>query len=424
MPHILVVDDNPDILEALDLLLGLHGYTVQTASDKKQALFVVSHQVIDLVIQDMNFAQGVTSGNDGKSLFLALKAIKPDLPIILITAWAQLETAIELVKAGATDYLQKPWDDNKLLELIAQYSQASDNQNLLVSSENPGMIYQSPEMHALMNDADKVAGAEVNVLISGANGSGKEKLADYIHQHSQRYNQAFIKVNMGALPHELMEAELFGAEKGAFTGANQARQGRFEAAHQGTLFLDEIGNLSLSGQMKLLRVLQTGEFERLGSNHTMKVDVRVLSATNVDLTLAVKQGNFREDLYYRLNVIELHLPALRERKADIIPLAKHFIGNEYLLDDDAKQYLLANAWQGNVRELENACKRAMVFASNQRITRNDFQPLVQGGNVLNEKEQIEKMLIKHEGVIKHAAAELGLSRQALYRRIEKHGIHS
>jgi DNA-binding NtrC family response regulator len=397
---------------------------VQTASDKKQALFVVSHQVIDLVIQDMNFAQGVTSGNDGKSLFLALKAIKPDLPIILITAWAQLETAIELVKAGATDYLQKPWDDNKLLELIAQYSQASDNQNLLVSSENPGMIYQSPEMHALMNDADKVAGAEVNVLISGANGSGKEKLADYIHQHSQRYNQAFIKVNMGALPHELMEAELFGAEKGAFTGANQARQGRFEAAHQGTLFLDEIGNLSLSGQMKLLRVLQTGEFERLGSNHTMKVDVRVLSATNVDLTLAVKQGNFREDLYYRLNVIELHLPALRERKADIIPLAKHFIGNEYLLDDDAKQYLLANAWQGNVRELENACKRAMVFASNQRITRNDFQPLVQGGNVLNEKEQIEKMLIKHEGVIKHAAAELGLSRQALYRRIEKHGIHS
>jgi DNA-binding NtrC family response regulator len=269
-----------------------------------------------------------------------------------------------------------------------------------------------------------VAGAEVNVLISGANGSGKEKLADYIHQHSQRNNQAFIKVNMGALPHELMEAELFGAEKGAFTGANQARQGRFEAAHQGTLFLDEIGNLSLSGQMKLLRVLQTGEFERLGSNHTIKVDVRVLSATNVDLTLAVKQGNFREDLYYRLNVIELHLPALRERKADIIPLAKHFIGNEYLLDDDAKQYLLANAWQGNVRELENACKRAMVFASNQRITRNDFQSLVQGGNVLNEKEQIEKMLIKHEGVIKHAAAELGLSRQALYRRIEKHGIHS
>jgi DNA-binding NtrC family response regulator len=423
MPHILVVDDNPDILEALDLLLGLHGYTVQTASDKKQALFVVSHQVIDLVIQDMNFAQGVTSGNDGKSLFLALRAIKTDLPIILITAWAQLETAIELVKAGATDYLQKPWDDNKLLELIAQYSLRADKQNQSVSSENPGMIYQSPEMHALMNDADKVAGAEVNVLISGANGSGKEKLADYIHQHSRRENQPFIKVNMGALPHELMEAELFGAEKGAFTGANQARQGRFEAAHQGTLFLDEIGNLSLSGQMKLLRVLQTGEFERLGSNHTIQVDVRVLSATNVDLTLAVKQGSFREDLYYRLNVIELHLPALRERKADIIPLAKHFIGNEYLLDDDAKQYLLANTWQGNVRELENACKRAMVFASNQRITRNDFQSLVQGGNVLNEKEQIEKMLIKHDGVIKHAAAELGLSRQALYRRIEKHGIY-
>jgi len=423
MPHILVVDDNPDILEALDLLLGLHGYTVQTASNKKQALFVVTHQVVDLVIQDMNFAQGVTSGNDGKSLFLELKALKADLPIILITAWAQLETAIELVKAGATDYLQKPWDDKKLLELIAEYCHTSDNQNLTASSKKPGMIYQSPEMFALMNDADKVAAAEVNVLISGANGSGKEKLADYIHQHSERKNQPFIKVNMGALPHELMEAELFGAEKGAFTGANQARQGRFEAAHKGTLFLDEIGNLSLSGQMKLLRVLQTGEFERLGSNHTLKVDVRVFSATNVDLTLAVKQGSFREDLYYRLNVIELHLPALRERKADIIPLAKHFIGKEYSLDDDAKQYLLGNTWQGNVRELENACKRAIVFASNQLITQNDFQSLVQSGSVLNEKQQIEKMLVKHEGVIKHAATELGMSRQTLYRRIEKHGIN-
>ncbi len=422
MPHILVVDDNPDILEALDLLLGLHGYTVQTASNKKQALFVVTHQVIDLVIQDMNFAQGVTSGNDGKSLFLALKAIKPDLPIILITAWAQLETAIELVKAGATDYLQKPWDDNKLLELIAQYSDVANNHNMSASSKISGMIYQSPEMHALMNDADKVAEAEINVLISGANGSGKEKLADYIHQHSKRKNQPFIKVNMGALPHELMEAELFGAEKGAFTGANQARQGRFEAAHKVTLFLDEIGNLSLSGQMKLLRVLQTGEFERLGSNHTIKVDVRVLSATNVDLTLAVKQGSFREDLYYRLNVIELHLPALKARKADIIPLAKHFIGNEYSLDDDAKQYLLTNTWQGNVRELENACKRAIVFASNKCITQNEFQSLVHSASVLNEKEQIEKMLVKHTGVIKHAAEELGLSRQALYRRIEKHGI--
>lgn len=422
MPHILVVDDNPDILEALDLLLGLHGYTVQTASNKKQAIFAVEHQFIDLVIQDMNFAQGVTSGNDGKSLFLALKASKPDLPIILITAWAQLETAVELVKAGATDYLQKPWDDSRLLELIGQYSLKANNPSLSASSRTHGMIYQSPEMHGLISDADKVAGAEVNVLISGANGSGKEKLADYIHQHSRRNTQPFIKVNMGALPHELMEAELFGAEKGAFTGANQARQGRFEAADKGTLFLDEIANLSLSGQMKLLRVLQTGEFERLGSNHTLKVDVRVFSATNADLTLAVKQGSFREDLYYRLNVIELHLPALKERKADIIPLAEHFIGNEYSLDDDAKQYLLSNTWQGNVRELENACKRAVVFASSQQITQNDFQSLVQSGSTLNEKEQIQKVLIKHAGVIKHAAAELGLSRQALYRRIEKHQI--
>ena len=423
MPHILVVDDNPDILDALDLLLGLHGYTVQTASNKKQALLAVTHKAIDLVIQDMNFAQGVTSGKDGKSLFLALKAIKPELPIILITAWAQLEIAVELVKAGATDYLQKPWDDNKLLELVAQYSHKEDNQNVFASSEKSAMIFQSPEMFELMNDTQRVAEAEVNVLIGGANGSGKEKLADHIHQHSMRKHQPFIKVNMGALPHELMEAELFGAEKGAFTGANQARQGRFEAAHQGTLFLDEIGNLSLSGQMKLLRVLQTGEFERLGSNHTIKVDVRVLSATNIDLTLAVKQGSFREDLYYRLNVIELHLPPLRERKADIIPLATHFIGSKYSLTDDAKQYLLANHWSGNVRELENACKRAMVFANGKHITQNDLQSQVSNASVLTEKQQIEKVLTKHAGVIKHAAEELGLSRQTLYRRIEKYGIN-
>lgn len=456
MGKVLVVDDNPDILEALDLLLSLHGYQVETANNKKQALMVVACQSINLVIQDMNFEHGVTSGDEGKHLFRELRALKPDLPVILITAWTQLETAVELVKAGATDYLQKPWDDIKLLELVAQYSREYLNKSTHINSnkttninsnktshqtsqaainEKPvigtaldnqhqgqAFIYQSHQMFTLMADAKKVAAAEVNVLITGANGSGKEKLADFIHQQSKRNNASLIKVNMGALPHELMEAELFGAEKGAFTGANQARQGRFEAAHGGTLFLDEIGNLSLAGQMKLLRVLQTGEFERLGSNETIKVDVRVLTATNANLSLAIKQGEFREDLYYRLNVIELHLPVLKERKADIIPLAQYFIGGEYSLSDDAKQYLLSCPWQGNVRELENACKRALVFANGQCIAVEDFNGLQTISHQQNEKQAIEQMLIKHAGVIKHAATELGLSRQALYRRIEKHQI--
>ncbi|WP_057830203.1 sigma-54-dependent transcriptional regulator [Colwellia sp. TT2012] len=429
MTQILIVDDNPDILEALELLLSLHGYRVLTATNVKQALLAVAHQCVDLVIQDMNFAQGITSGKEGKSLFNALKALNNDLPIILITAWTQLETAIALVKGGATDYLQKPWDDNKLLELVAQYSQKSkaklNEKNSTDYNKKPtqDFIYQSQIMHKLIAQAGKVAGATVNVLITGANGSGKEKLADYIHQQSPRFNNAFIKVNMGALPHELMEAELFGAEKGAFTGANQARIGRFEAADNGTLFLDEIANLPLSGQMKLLRVLQTGEFERLGSSTTIKVDVRVLSASNADLTLAVQQGTFRQDLYYRLNVIELHLPELAQRQADIVPLAEYFIGSDYSLSDEAKHALTSHAWPGNVRELENACKRALVFADNNLLTLSDFQlDANPESSVVDEKSQIEQVLIKHNGVIKHSATELGLSRQALYRRIEKYQI--
>ena len=430
MIKVLVVDDNPDIIAALDLLLGLHGYQVLTAATKKQALMTASLQAVDLVIQDMNFEQGLTSGSEGKCLFHELQALKPGLPVILITAWTQLETAVELVKAGAADYLQKPWDDNKLLALVARYSEKAQGKGsagaetaLVEGSEaQQQFIYQSPVMLALMADAEKVAPAPVNVLITGANGSGKEKLADYLHRHSQRKNAPLIKVNMGAIPQELMEAELFGAEKGAYTGANQARKGRFEAADGGTLFLDEIGNLSLSGQMKLLRVLQTGEFERLGSNETLKVDVRVLSATNSELPRAIKLGTFREDLYYRLNVIELHLPQLKARKADILPLAQYFIGSGYSLSGDARQYLLSCPWPGNVRELENACKRALVFAQDTCIRAGDFKGLAGENTPANEKQQIEQVLIKHGGVIKHAATELGLSRQALYRRLQKYRI--
>jgi DNA-binding NtrC family response regulator len=450
MKRILVVDDNPDILDALDLLLSLHDYQVVTASSVKEAVLIVTRQKIDLVLQDMNFDDGITSGNDGKSLFYDIKQSTPDLPVILMTAWGQLETAIELVKAGAADYLAKPWDDTKLLAVISEHlvkipttvktatnlSHRGNEAHSSDSNEKP-LVYQSLQMQQLVEMANKVAQSDINVFISGANGSGKEKLADHIHQQSKRAHRPFIKVNMGALPAQLMEAELFGAEKGAFTGANNARIGRFEAADGGTLFLDEIGNLSLIGQTKLLRVLQTGEFERLGSSKTLHADVKVISATNSNLVDAISQGEFREDLYYRLNVVELNLLPLVNRPDDILPLARHFIGTGYSFDEQAQQWLLRHTWPGNVRELENTCKRALVFASSELIT---LQALTGYLNVANtaainhkrvkltessavsEKLRIQHALDKHQWTIARAASELNLSRQTLYRRIEKYQI--
>jgi DNA-binding NtrC family response regulator len=419
MAKILVVDDNPDILDALDLLLSLHDYEVITANNKKDAVLAVSRQHVDLIIQDMNFTYSATSGDEGLSLFYEIQNIKPDIPIVLITAWSHLDKAVELVKAGAVDYLQKPWDDRKLLDTIAKYVNNMPS-TIPAATPNPFIVF-SPVMLELQARAEKVAQSDINVLITGANGAGKEKLADHIHQHSARNQQPFVKVNMGALPHDLMEAELFGAEKGAFTGANEQRIGRFEAANGGTLFLDEIGNLTLSGQMKLLRVLQTGEFERVGSSKTQKVDVRVISATNANLPQAIKNGEFREDLFYRLNVVELHLPPLKDRKEDIIPLAEHFIGATYQLTSSAKTHLLAQPWSGNVRELQNACQRACVFSQNNQLDAAAFSSHSET-SISSEKERIEQALQKHQGVIKHAAQELGLSRQALYRRLEKYQI--
>jgi DNA-binding NtrC family response regulator len=438
MKRVLVVDDNPDILDALDLLLSLHNYQVVTASTVKDAVIAANNQSIDLIIQDMNFSQGTTSGDEGKSLFYQLKELVPNTPIILITAWSQLETAIELVKSGATDYLPKPWNDEKLLEVIAANISVKSSENVKnqISKANkqqtntPQFIVESQPMKQLVAMANKVAASEISVLITGANGSGKERIADYIHQHSPRAGNPFIKVNMGALASELMEAELFGAEKGAYTGATAARVGRFEAADGGTLFLDEIGNLSLAGQMKLLRVLQTGQFERVGSSETMSVDVRVISATNSNLTQAIQDGLFREDLYYRLNVVELNLPPLFERKDDIIPLARHFVSGSHELAGETAQLLIQQPWSGNVRELENHCQRAMVLCSDHILLPEHF--MLDGSDTKlkaanakisdDDKIHVKTVLDKHQWVIARAASELGLSRQALYRRIEKHQL--
>ncbi|MEM9102967.1 MAG: sigma-54 dependent transcriptional regulator [Pseudomonadota bacterium] len=420
MTSILVIDDNPDILEALKLLLDLQGYRVVTAATAKEGLILANQQSIDLVIQDMNFSHHQTDGSEGNTLFFNLRQQHPNLPIVLLTAWGHIESAVALVKAGAVDYLTKPWDDNKLLRVIEQH--ISTPSEIMHSQRVPSnLIYQSDVMAQLMNLATRVAHSSMNLLITGPNGSGKEKLADYIHQHSDRVAKPFIKVNMGALPDDLMEAELFGAEKGAFTGAQTQRQGRFEVANGGTLFLDEIGNLNLKSQMKLLRVLQTGEFERLGSNDTQKVDVRVISATNANLPQAIANGTFREDLFYRINALELTLPALNDRREDIVALATHFIGDEHTLAMETQTYLKHRDWPGNVRELENACQRAKVFGEQKTLTPQDFElhPITA---IHGEQEHFQKVLDKHDWVIARAAAELGLSRQALYRRIAKYQL--
>ncbi|QLE86711.1 sigma-54-dependent Fis family transcriptional regulator [Shewanella sp. Scap07] len=462
MDTILIVDDNHAVCSALALMLELNDYHTISCYSPDEVLPILQQHDIALVLQDMNFTQDTTSGEEGKTLFYQIRAQQPALPIILLTAWTQLEVAVELVKEGAVDYMGKPWDDDKLLtsvnNLISLHALSRENSVLqkaehermqaLDGADLCGIVFGSVAMQRSVDLALQVAKSDVSVLITGPNGAGKDKLADIIHANSPLKHRPFIKVNIGALPMELLEAELFGAEAGAFTGANKVRIGRFEAADGGTLFLDEIGNLPLSGQVKLLRVLQTGEFERLGSHQTRKVNVRVISATNADLAEDIAQGRFREDLFYRLNVIELALAPLQQRLEDIIPLATHFIGQDFSIDKQAQQALQAHSWPGNVRELENACKRAVILAQDKRLTTADFgldtysttpvlnQAVTPASSAVSaavpspqeadkvdvDKHSIEQALQQHNGVIARVAKSLGLSRQALYRRMEKFGI--
>ncbi|MBY6185707.1 sigma-54 dependent transcriptional regulator [Marinobacter hydrocarbonoclasticus] len=438
MDRILIIDDNPAIGEALSLLLELDGHSTLCCTTPEAALEALEQEEIALAIQDMNFSADTTSGEEGRALFHALRSKQPDLPVILLTAWTDLETAVELVKAGASDYLGKPWDDQKLrltiqnlLELsrlrrqerARQYQQASQKHQL-ARFNLCGLQLHSAAMVSLLETATRVAPSDLPVLITGPNGAGKERIADILHANSSLRHQPFIKVNVGALPPDLMEAELFGVEAGAFTGATKSRMGRFEAADGGTLFLDELGNLPLSGQIKLLRVLQTGEFERLGSHQTRKVSVRVISATNADLPLAIQQGQFREDLYYRLNVVQLALPPLSERPEEILPLAEHFLDGKATLTEEARRALLAHPWPGNVRELENAIARAALLCQSGQISPDDLAlqappPAPTRTPSELDAETITQTLARHGGVIARAARALGISRQQLYRRMEK-----
>ncbi len=451
---ILIVDDEPPVARALERLLHGRGYTTRIEQSPAAAVEAVRDETFGAIISDMNFSPERTDGDEGTALFQAIRELDPELPVILMTAWASLERAVSLVREGAADYLEKPWDPDKLLPSLKNLldlratrlenrrlkgERERERDELVARYDLSGLVYRSPAMHRAVALAVQVARSEAPVLITGENGVGKEVIADLIQRNSAVKNGPYVRVNAGALPSELLEAELFGAEAGAFTGAAKSREGRFEAADGGTLFLDEVGNLSAHGQAALLRVLQTGEFERLGSTKTRKVTVRLLSATNTDLLGAIAKGLFREDLYYRLNVIEVRIPPLRRRPEDIAPLAEHFLkhysdGRISTIDDRTRRLLMSHAWPGNVRELSNRTQRAAIVCQNNVVTAADLG-LEEAASTaaaavsddiddstLDEGKRLERVLARHNGVVAHAAAELGLSRQALYRRLRRHGL--
>jgi DNA-binding NtrC family response regulator len=442
MRTVLIIDDQSAVREALSLLLSIHDIRPLAASMPEEGLALLARGNVDLVIADMNFSADTTSGEEGVALFHAIRERHPDLPVILLTGWTHLETAVQLVKAGAADYLSKPWDDAKLLATVENLLELSENaraagssrvsrrrrrEALEASYDLRGIVFASDDMLRVLELACQVARAEVPVLITGPNGAGKERIAEILHANSAVRDKPLVTVNCGALPSELIEAELFGAEAGAYTGATRAREGRFEAADGGTLFLDEIGNLPPAGQMKLLRVLESGEFERLGSTRTRKVKVRVISATNADLAALIRDGKFREDLFYRLNTIEIALPPLAERSEDILPLAEYFLDDGAVLSDDARDALAAYPWPGNVRELKNTIERAKLLCGREDISVAHLGlPAAPPGATRSlddpPREAVEEALRKAGGVISQAARALGLSRQALYRRMQRYGI--
>jgi DNA-binding NtrC family response regulator len=456
MSRVLIVEDQPAVANALAVLFEVHEIPFVIVNEPSRALNVLEGGTVGVVIQDMNFSPGATSGDEGVSLFRSLRRADPAVPVLLMTAWTSLETAVQLIREGASDYVAKPWDDDKLLASVRNLlkiralqaenerikdERARSRAELASHFDLAGIVYESESMHRLVTLAARVAAADVPILITGPNGSGKEKIAEIVQANSRRRESPFVKVNVGALPDELLESELFGAEAGAYTGSKKLRVGRFEAADGGTLFLDEIGNLSHAGQMKLLRVLQSREFERLGSSQTRRVDVRVICATNADLPLAIAKGQFREDLFFRLNVIELAVPPLRERPEDVLPLVRATLtnaagsppGEPFSLSAASERALVSHSWPGNVRELLNRLQRATLVARGKVLTPSDLgfvegepvpgRPAADSSDPCpDERASLEALLSRHAGSVSRAADEIGVSRQALYRRMERLGI--
>lgn len=450
--RLLIADDQPHILEALELLLRPEGYRLVSARTPVEALARFAESEFDGLLIDLNYSRDTTSGKEGLDLISAIRAREAHLPVIVMTAWASVDLAVDAMRRGASDFIQKPWDNTRLLtilrtqtELFAlqRRTQRLEAENRLLRAEGaPEFLAESPSMHPVVELMTRVGPSDASILITGEHGTGKEVVAQTIHRLSQRAHRSLIAVNTGALPDGTFESELFGHVKGSFTDARADRIGRFELASGGTLFLDEIANIPPRQQAKLLRVLETGEFERVGSSTTRTVDVRMLSATNADLRAATAAGEFREDLLFRLNTVEIRLPALRERREDIPILAAHFLSRysgRYRrpisgIEPAALQAILDYPWPGNVRELDHTIERAVLMARGTQLQAADLglyaqTPTGSAQQALDdlsleavEAVLVRKALSRSNGNVSHAAEALGLSRGALYRRMEKYNL--
>ena len=447
--RVLVADDQPHILEAVELLLGPRGIRADCVRSPQLVLEALGEADYDVVLIDLNYTRDTTSGQEGLDLLARIQEIDPRLPVIVMTGWGNIDLAVESIKRGARDFIQKPWENERLLSLIrvhAELRQALrrarqlELENRLLRAEGtPEFVAAAPSMQPVLELIAQVGPSDANVLITGEHGTGKEIVAKLLHAASPRSRMALVAVNAGGLPEGTFESEIFGHVKGAFTDARTDRVGRFELASGGTLFLDEIANVPMRQQAKLLRVLETGELERVGSSQTRRVDVRVLSATNADLPQEAKAGNFREDLLFRINTVEIHLPALRDRREDIPLLAQHFLGRNRAryrkqiagFSPAAMQQLMQYAWPGNVRELEHAVERAVLLCRGEEVEPANLAIAAAKSSAQSFEnmsiDEVEALLIRKvmrrcDGNITQAAESLGLSRAALYRRIEKYGL--
>jgi DNA-binding NtrC family response regulator len=447
--RILIADDQPDVLEALRLLLKGEGYQIDSATSPSGILAALETRDFDVVLMDLNYTRDTTSGQEGLDLLARIQSIDNAAPVVVMTAWGSVDLAVETMRRGARDFIQKPWDNARLMTIVRTQVELStalrrgqrlEAENRLLRHENrPTLIAESPAMQPVLQLISRVGPSDANVLITGEPGTGKEVVARTLHAISIRCGRPMVTVNAGGLAEGIFESELFGHVKGAFTDAKMDRVGRFELAEGGTLFLDEIANVPMNLQAKLLRVLETGEMERVGSSKTRRVDARIISATNAILPDEVAAGRFRQDLLFRLNTIEIHLPTLRERREDIPVLASHFLNvharryrkNLHGFDTAAMQALRDNPWQGNVRELNHVVERAVLMAQDNSIRPADLALRTGSHSAMRLEEMsleeveaflIKKALARYNGNVSHAANALGLSRSALYRRLQRYGL--
>jgi DNA-binding NtrC family response regulator len=454
--RILVADDQSDICTALRLLLRGAGWETTCVSSPAAALAALEAEDFDLAVLDLNYTRDTTSGQEGLTLLGRIVQLDPTLPIVVMTAWGTVENAVEAMRRGARDYVQKPWDNQRLLSTVESQLALGralretrrlrdENRRLCCCEAPPALVARSPAMGQVQRVLERVAPSSANVLVTGEHGTGKDVVARWMHYKSDRCEQPLVTLNMGAMAEGTTESELFGHVRGAFTDAKADRLGCFELAHGGTLFLDEIGNMPAAQQAKLLRVIETGELQRVGSSKVHRVDVRLVSATNTDLEAAVQAGAFREDLLYRLNTVELRVPPLRERREDIEPLAQVFlaeISGKYRrpglsFSSEVSAALVAHSWPGNVRELRHVVERAVLMAAGDQVTADDLvlrrrrcdtdaaaaaAPAEELSLEQMERIMIERALARHEGNVAEAARQLGLSRSALYRRLQRLGL--